>query len=322
MTIENALNDYRTANDGNHNSNRGFNGVRYAATRADVVAHSQGGQLTRFYISQDTVPMGGINRVGWIANILDNRSEDSAIGRWPYLRSANWGAGSIRRLITLGSPFKGSPWANFASPWLAPGDAGNPSTDPRHVALVGWYEGEFTPPFPPMPWEFANLLFGSPLPPGNYIEPTCVSDLSQGSEAQLALEAATFPSGHRAVRWYPMVGIATESIGDAGGQAVLWELLFTFLPMVPNQPGQFSPLSTANSDLIVPACSQRNLASGCDPNFGPGEQFNYTAHFQINDSNGAEVLAGETTSEPIGEKVAELLSTWPSFFDANWSLGP
>lgn len=172
-----------------------------------------------------------------------------------------------------------------------------------------------------MPEEFADLLFSSPIPPGNYIEPTCAADLSVGSEAQAAMETATYPSYHKTVRWFPVVGIATEPPQDAAGQAILWELLFTFLPMVPTEPGNWSPLSPANSDLIVPADSQRNYLQGGQANFGAGENFSTTAHILLTAPGGGVFLEGETTSNAISIKVDQLLSTSPFEFDTAWSLG-
>lgn len=281
---------------------RSFRGIRYAATRADVVAHSQGGQLARFYIA-DGMP-AIIDRVGWISSLLNGRNEANASGRWPYLRGGNYGAGSIRRLVTLGSPFKGSPLANTASLILAP-------ESPGFEFLLAWYtSGE-------MDAGLASMLFqGTPANPGAYIEPTCVADLCTGSDAQLALEAAIYPSGHRQVRWYPIVGIATQSAGDAPVQGALWELLFSFLPMVPNDPTEISPLSPANSDLIVPAASQRNLGLTGSPNALAGQEFPFTAHVAV------PGLSGETSSVEISTKVRSLLSGWPTVFNTSWSIGP
>lgn len=309
LAIEEALSEYRTANDNGHAAVRSFRGIRYAATRADVVAHSQGGQLARFYIA-DGMP-AIIDRVGWISSLLNGRNEASASGRWPYLRSGNYGAGSIRRLVTLGSPFKGSPLANTASLILAPGEAGDPVPPPGYVALLAWYtSGRMDP-------GLASMLFqGTPANPGAYIEPTCVADLCAGSDAQLALEAAIYPSGHRQVRWYPIVGIATQSAGNAPVQGALWELLFSFLPMVPNDPTEISPLSPANSDLIVPAASQRNLRLTGSPNELAGQEFQFTAHVAV------PGLSGETSSVEISTKVRSLLSGWPTVFNTSWSIGP
>jgi hypothetical protein len=190
-------------------------------------------------------------------------------------------------------------------------EGGDPVPPPGYVALLAWYTGGCTDP------GLASMLFqGTPANPGPYIEPTCVADLCTGSDAQLALEAARYPSGHRQVRWYPIVGIATQSAGDAPVQGALWELLFSFLPMVPNDPTEISPLSPANSDLIVPAASQRNLRLTGSPNELAGQEFQFTAHVAV------PGLSGETSSVEISTKVRSLLSGWPTVFNTSWSLGP
>jgi len=168
-----------------------------------------------------------------------------------------------------------------------------------------------------MPAGMGSLLFaGTPGQAVTYLEPTCAADLATGSDAQLALEAALYPSGHRQVRWYPIVGIATQSAGGAPVEATLWELLFSFLPGVPNDPTEISPLSPTNSDLIVPAASQRNFGSAGSPNELAGQGFQFTAHVA------APGLSGETSSVEIAVKVRSLLSGWPTIFNTSWKLGP
>lgn len=310
LMIEQALEEYRTANNNGHAAARGFNGVRFAATRADVVAHSQGGQITRFYMA-DGIPVN-IDRVGWLGDADNHRSEGDSAGHWPYLRSSNWGAGSIRRFITLGSPFKGSPIANAAASFFALGDPGQP---PISFTLLNalWESGALHAQFP----ELATTLYTGPPPGGTYIEPTCLSDLSVGSELQLALESATYPALQRQVRWLPCVGIATEDPGEAPVQATLWELLYTLIPVISNDPTAISQLSPANSDLIVPAPSQRNSSGAGHPNELAGLNFAFTAHSAV-----PNLLPGETNSTPIRVTVAELLSGWPSVYNPLWSIGP
>jgi hypothetical protein len=113
------------------------------------------------------------------------------------------------------------------------------------------------------------------------------------------------------------VGIATENPGEAPVQATLWELLFSFIPVIPNNPDEISELSPANSDLVVPALSQRNATGAGHPNEFAGQEFPFTAHSAV-----PNVLPGETESTPIRAKVAELLSGWPSVYSPSWSIGP
>jgi hypothetical protein len=79
---------------------------------------------------------------------------------------------------------------------------------------------------------------------------------------------------------------------------------------------EISPLSPANSDLIVPAASQRNLRLTGSPNELAGQEFQFTAHVAV------PGLSGETSSVEISTKVRSLLSGWPTVFNTSWSLGP
>jgi len=127
LAIQAALDDYRGSIDnigplfGQHHFTRGFHGVQYAATRADVVGHSMGGVLTRFYVSGISVsgprlrpPDNGgewrTTRWDDIAAMRDNNDQE---GRWYYLRGSNFWAGDIRRFISMGAPFRGSPIATY-----------------------------------------------------------------------------------------------------------------------------------------------------------------------------------------------------------------
>ncbi len=76
-----------------------------AATRLDVVAHSMGGALTAWY-------------AGDLGNITVTRGDGFPGGSWnsadwPYRRANDFGIGDIRRFVSIGSPFDGSPWASL-----------------------------------------------------------------------------------------------------------------------------------------------------------------------------------------------------------------
>lgn len=128
-TIAQALNDYRIGNDDigmhtpwlvngglQHVQSRAFNGRRYAATRADVVAHSMGGQLTRLYVSGldgiDTPRewVDGVFQDTWL-DVLPDAWPNLVINRLPnerYLRPDNFDGGDIRRFVSVGTPYGGS----------------------------------------------------------------------------------------------------------------------------------------------------------------------------------------------------------------------
>jgi pimeloyl-ACP methyl ester carboxylesterase len=311
--IEDALEDYRTGNDHGHNSLVGFHGLKYAAIRADVVAHSQGGQITRFYLANG-MPMQ-FDRSGWSEDHANNRTEDSPTGAWPYLRDSNFGVGSIRRFVTMGSPFKGSPWATLACAIFADGDAGPtpavPAGSLHNLLMLAIANSMIEAPTLQMFWDSVN---------STYLPPTCVADLSVNSSAQTALESAQYPPGLKRIRWFPIVGIATETAGTAPVQSTLMQILITLCPVLPVNPTGFSPLHPAQSDLIVPACSQRNLPPDCGDATNPmhpGEIFTYTSHSATN-----AVPNSEPESVAIRDRIVQLLSGYPSPYNPSWSLGP
>ncbi len=106
--------------------------LRYniAAVRLDVFAHSMGGVVTMLYACNT-------------GDIPITRADGFQNGDWyglayPYLRNDDYGVGDIRRIVTIGSPFGGSPLAdavasNFgAGPTLdlaAATSGGNGDTD-------------------------------------------------------------------------------------------------------------------------------------------------------------------------------------------------
>lgn len=188
--------------------------VRYAAARADVVAHSQGGQIIRWYAADHpdgaTVARGGawgdlpVRRFGG----PPTRTE----GRVAFLRPDNWGAGPVNRFVSVGSPFRGTNLASVAAGIFIP-------SPPAMEGLAAWRDDAQEP----MPASLSQLLWPDG-PDGPYIAPTCISDLSVGSAAMAMLESAPdgparYPSGHRAVQW---VGVGTRIIEtDGAGNTVV-----------------------------------------------------------------------------------------------------
>jgi hypothetical protein len=296
--IDRAIRQYREANDDLliHSPVAGFRGVKYAATRADVIGHSQGGCITRFYIS-DYASFGLIQRTtaDW-ARIPTFRQVGQIVGpaafRWPYLRDDNYGAGDIRRFISIGSPLKGSKIADIVEPCFRP-------TLNNYVL---WTELASMPSFPA---HLRETLF--PPPNFTYVGPTCVDDLKVGSIAQLMLQGATVPysTGRKRVPWYPLVGVATEESTTAYVQPVLWELLF-LATRLSNGPGSISAYSPTECDLIVNKWSQRNATDQDHPNAALGTVATYTVHSgSVSVGSGFESEVDSSTFVPV---VRRLLS--------------
>ena len=328
--IQDALSHYRYGIDAGHDTHVDFDGVKYTATRVDVVAHSLGGQLTRFFIADEMPNL--MERSHWLNYVQNNRSPNSSEWRWPYLRDNNFGAGDIRRFIPLGSPFRGSPIANMVEPIFANGDAGPGDLGNLHTALLAWEQSQLLP----MPDVLREMLFEDD---GDYIPPTCIADLAGaypndgfgrefGSAAMQALQQAAYPEDHRRVRWYPIAGIATQTPTEffTGASAILEYYFFELIPALPGWEGagQLAALQPSTSDLIVSYCSQVNLPNGCGgppAPAGPGEIFEYTTHSVMVPGALEPIIKSETTSQPIRDRVAELLGSLAGPFDSSWSLG-
>ncbi|MBY0310432.1 MAG: hypothetical protein K2W85_00025 [Phycisphaerales bacterium] len=206
-TIAQALNDYRVGNDDSgthtpwledgglqHSQSRSFNGRRYAATRADVVAHSMGGQLTRLYLSD----LDGISIPRrWHDGVFQDTCLDLLPDSWPnlsinrlpnqkYIRPDNYGGGDIRRFISVGTPFDGSQVAALS--FLAS----------NHVMIRKGREilgGRFPD---------AQAFFDSKMQPGAGMAPAGWLDLMPKSTINELLQSAQYPTGQKAVRWIPI----------------------------------------------------------------------------------------------------------------------
>lgn len=119
-TIRRAIADYRDGIsyfwDEDVDSAHGFPGeMNYAATRADVVGHSMGGCLTRFYMSEVSgiIPRGddrpNLECVRELTPPLWGYSPPyDWLGRyWFFHRPDNLFAGDIRRFVSIGTPYDG-----------------------------------------------------------------------------------------------------------------------------------------------------------------------------------------------------------------------
>lgn len=246
LMIRQALGEYRSGYDAGHAPARSFQGIRYAATRVDVVGHSMGGQIARMYISDLTGqhPRGG----NWLNMNLGPRDENDPSGRWPYLRSDNYGAGDIRRLITLGSPFQGSAWADVVEDFAETPSVDTPAEE-AGAALKG-YGGRNRMSLPLALQELYDQH-------GVYDPPTAIADLTTTSAVNTLMRFARYPTGHKAVAWAPFVGIATPP-----GEPLppfIYEQMLGWLPVF---GVGFDQLPPDESDLVVHEVSQRNNLVG------------------------------------------------------------
>lgn len=217
-TIQQALSDYWTATDDTgphmhwltppglqHHASRSFRGIRYAATRVDVVAHSMGGQITRFYISQVSA---NVPRPGWPAIIAQRHAPNppplSDDYRWYYLRNDNYGVGDIRRFITSASPYNGCCIGTYAAGLFEP--------TVENIMLVEHIRDQAAY------WGFQDPTARA-FPTGDRtILPAAFVDLAPNSIAQQLMEgapvaqfsgigsSALYPTGRSMVRWYPIAG--------------------------------------------------------------------------------------------------------------------
>jgi pimeloyl-ACP methyl ester carboxylesterase len=233
--IDEAIKEYRDGIDGTgHVRDQGFFGLRYAATRADVIGHSMGGVLTRMHIS--SAECGPTPRSGGdasTARIQIIRDDSRADGRWNYLRPDNFGAGSIRRFVSLGSPFDGSGLA----------DAERALRTTRRAAQVGFefFESELEsrPPDP-------RAVTVEPIQDAYY-------DLSPQSTAQMLIDNAQFPSGTKRVLWRAMVGVANRRVNLSLMDDLQWTVWSSATSAL--QVREFDPLL---GDLVVLKESQAN----------------------------------------------------------------
>lgn len=290
VVIRSALHDYRTANDGTgHHPSRGFGGIRYAATRVDVIGHSMGGQLARLYVSNlgdgSAVSSPRFRSTGveasWAPIVIDRYRNGSDLR---FLRSENFFAGDVRRLITIGSPFRGSPIADLVEPLMEPlvsPGAEQPSfinqNPPFHRAQAQIFlYRRFVQSSPSRwPWWARQYSSGDPLRSVregsvNYSALTALNDLRTDSAAMDMLsDSAIYPSGRRKVPWYPLTGV-TEGIDATNAgimglrQAWIGLSMSELLAVAAYRTPSMTNLTRENSDLVVDQWSQRNARTPFD----------------------------------------------------------
>jgi triacylglycerol esterase/lipase EstA (alpha/beta hydrolase family) len=308
-TIEQALRDYRRGSDSKAfttahagvGNNHDFNQMRYAATRADVVAHSQGGLVTRWYIADMELHNHHTNTIerfhppnNWGSIEVSDRDvyhegtlwnhisqEWYSRGRWDYLRNDNYHAGAIRRFISIGSPYRGSHLADVAETATKP-------TTAIETAMRNWvyaHDGA-------MPASLQAFLFPDG-PEGDYSAPTCVVDLMTESWATLFTRQATtyltsdhaqgyvttsYPTGPASVYWF---GVSSSWSGTTPDDVQVLDVLSQLFAIVGDgnptssiiyystpthtwhirMSAVWQAIGVTNTDGVVPLASQRDADS-------------------------------------------------------------
>lgn len=261
---------------------------RYATTRVDVVGHSMGGLITRAYISN----VNGIHTRGSSFNQADFglRPDDGADPKRRYKRKDNFYSGDIRRLITLGSPLRGSPSANvgqYIDPVLS---------KTAKLARLGAFgpNGIFWP-------NDESLGIGATH--------TALPDLTSQNDVRAAVVAARPRATRSLVPWHAVAGRA-ENLYLAPWalqpNAFAWNQLSMEYQLSDFRVMGVGFGSAANSDLVVPLDSALNSAAPNDANRSAGKILNFHIH-------GAAVstltgLRGLNVSVPLREWVIQQLS--------------
>ncbi|MBL0927637.1 MAG: FG-GAP repeat protein [Phycisphaerales bacterium] len=316
-TIAAALREYRSGtepqrfyHDGHlrraHHPSRGFKTIRFAANRADVVGHSMGGVITRAYLTTlENRPDGG--GPNWPA-VYDRRPAgtpnpnapnpawepmrwDRRSGQLHFVREDNYCTGDIRRFISLGSPFKGSPIADLAAELLRP-------TQDNLEKLAAVRERRVLPKAADdiVMYELYTIRNGSAV----YIEPTAIADLQPSSRANELIDHAYNPAYPRRTAWTPLVAIATHDAGNASIQTILWSYLF-FRGSTFANGGQIPELSPTNSDLVVERWSQQNAYGPDDVRNGQMVVELFPFHIHMSPPQALQGFWGECASLPMAQ---------------------
>lgn len=270
-----------------------------AVNQVDVVGHSQGGQLTRLYISDidtslqdplglerlypDPIYAGYMIDAGFARFLVKRVPQVPAVAEGdkvaPYTlasfrRVDNWGIGDIRRFVPLGSPFRGSPWADLVSPYVPKATAQGAVRNAFNQARTSL--GLDSTPMPilvyPQQPSLGSIVMS--FVSEDVIDPTeevveesieafrraivgegatTYYDLRTDSASSQLLAAATYPSH---VNWIPAASIAGEGAGLAS--AAVWFFGTTAAIGLTTPAGQDW---LRRSDAIVSWPSQHNIRS-------------------------------------------------------------
>ncbi len=284
-TIQDVLGDLRT---GKANAKDEWNkGKKFAATRVDVVAHSLGGLLTKWFVA-DLGAAQLVARGGSYSNFTTAKAPDTN-----YLRDNNFGGGDIRRFVSLDSPYQGSPLATQLAPLVDPikvsawlnNDANKVKSYYEKVKHIFYKNGDIS---------------------GTFKYPNAAKDLSFASPALQLLSTAVYPIGRKAVLWRPMVGIADN---PAAGDTISDDIFSFLFQIVPNVFSPLDALNPADSDLIVSTTSQRN---GVDFSDSEKEKFEFHRHIHTGNVAG---FKGAPQSDEMAARVRGLLTADPAADD-------
>jgi pimeloyl-ACP methyl ester carboxylesterase len=192
--------------------------ARVAAARVDVIGHSMGAVVTKWYA-------GNFNSIIQPRDLPGDQGFPEIIwntsGQQNYLRSDNFGAGDIRRFVSIGAPFRGAPSADAVS-----------GVGPVGVAaLMGAANA-------------LNTAEGKTLQTGNG---RAYDDLGEQSRATEILRN-NLPS----ISWYPIIGRGAPLLttGDLENRGLYW--LSWYIGVDPASLG----LLPENSDFVVEDVSQ------------------------------------------------------------------
>jgi len=201
------------------------NGV--AATRLDFFGHSMGGVVVKWYAGN----LGDMN-------VDRNLPVDYGFPRLiqtaatTYLRADNFGCGDIHRFVSVGAPFRGSPFGDVAS------------------SVLGW--------------DGLVLIVANTAGLGG--DATSFNDLGELGRGTFVLQTA-----HPTISWYPIVGIGSSAVGvDIPGRTqeeMVHEGPAFILSCISATPADLG-LLPGDSDFVVPHISQVDRGSGPFPPAG------------------------------------------------------
>ncbi len=232
---------------------------RIAATRLDVVAHSAGGLVTRWYMTpaaqrptgariDPTVTLTTPNG----AQVLPLKFKATTIhddAQIEFSRADNFGVGDIRRLITMGTPHRGMTWWREAIAFFNRVADHKSEMRRQHMTGISFLELQFG---------FTIVPLDDPSAPADrgmmVLDLAAFDDFDTGAGRVSRVIAGLPPVP---VSYAPIEGVAQPStLGGDLEEDIVLDLVRFAAGMVP------SPADTllTNSDGLVPSASAHNLS--------------------------------------------------------------